>query len=201
MQRKEKIIILLLVVSLVFSCLSFGISLYSLKAQSADSKSISFRDNPEMNYWDMMTNGLDISSLSGSSPDSSDSSAIAELSPGIESFARSFVAAYGTYPQPEAIESGVKLTKQMKKMVDQGVKFKDGSLDNVQSISTEVLSVHYFSGESSKGKMLLTVSTKRSEARKGESEPRIFNQDMLLTLKTEDNEWKVDNAEWQKESQ
>jgi len=147
-----------------------------------------------------MTNGSSNAGLSSSSPDTSDPLAIKELSPGIESFARSFVTAYGAYPQPKEISDGLKLTKQMKKMVDQKVKFKDGSLDNVQSIDTEVLSVRPFSADPSANKILLTVAARRSEIKKGEAEPREFDQDMLLTLKLEDNEWKVDNAEWQKES-
>ena len=194
MLNKEKIIVLLLIFNLILGASAFGMSFYLIKlAGGGGLNSIKPADS---------VNANDESAKAGSAipadqlPEDID---IQELDPVAGELASSFASVYG---KATLKELGPKITEEMKKREAQKEKMTSQSKIPVgQYTTTEVLSQQVISLDDSAGKYLLMFTLERQEAKAGEKGGRKFNQDLLLTIVRVGNGWKVDNAEWQEESQ
>ncbi|MFA6171250.1 MAG: hypothetical protein WCW77_04055 [Patescibacteria group bacterium] len=192
MINKEKIIVLLLIFNLILGVSAFGMSFYLIKLSNAGKlNSIKPADS---------VNANDESAKAGSAipadqlPEDID---IQELDPVAGELASSFASVYGNASLKEL---GPKMTEEMKKREAQKEKTLSRSKTPVVQITTTgILSQQVISLDDKAGMDLLMLTTERIEKKDGGD--RKFSQGLLLTIVRVGNGWKVDNAEWQKESQ
>lgn len=186
MIKKEKIIVLLLIASLVLGASAFGMSFYLIKLSGGGKLNL-IRTADNGNSADDATSAIQL-------PKKNE---ILRLDEKAGELASSFALVYG---QASLKELGPKMTEEMKKNEAQKEKIFSQSKDPVARITTTgIISQQVISLDDKAGVDLLMFTVERIE-KKAEGD-RKFNQDLLLMLKRAGDEWKVDNAEWQKESQ
>ena|SRR3989338_4692785 len=120
---------------------------------------------------------------------------------GVEAFSRSFVERYGSYSNQSDFENIENLypfmTEKMQGSAEAFVMQERATQKRTQEytgVTTRVLSTRIVTQSDSRA--TLTLKTQRTESGAALPAPRVYYQDIELSLVSEGGVWKVDEAKW-----